>query len=123
MTLTDEKMEQIVANLLRSGVLISAAVISAGGIGYLVQHGHELAAYGTFQGEPPAFRSAAGIVQAALHWDWRAVIQFGLLLLIATPVVRVAFSIAAFALERDRTYVIITTIVFAILLYGLIGKP
>jgi uncharacterized membrane protein len=122
MTFNDEKMERIVANLLRSGVLLSATVISAGGIGFLVQHGHEVAAYQTFHGEPPEYRRAAGIVLAAAQSDWRAVIQLGLLLLIATPVARVAFSIAGFALEKDRTYLAITVIVLAILLFGLFGK-
>ncbi len=122
MTLSDEKMEQIVANLLRCGVILSAAVISIGAIGYLVRHGQELPAYHTFHGEPPEYRSATGIVQSAAHGHFRAVIQFGLLLLIATPVARVAFSIAAFAVEKDRTYVVVTAIVLAILLFSLIGK-
>ena len=120
---TDEKMERIVANLLRSGVMLSASVILMGATGYLLRHGHELAAYQTFRGEPPEYRSASGIVRSALQGHFRSVIQFGLLLLIATPVARIAFSIAAFALEKDRTYVVITTIVLGILLYSLIGKP
>jgi uncharacterized membrane protein len=123
MTFTDEKMERIVANLLRGGVLLSAAVILAGGIGYLAQHGQDVAEYRTFHGETADFRSAEGVLRSLAHWDWRAVIQIGLLLLIATPVVRVGFSIAGFALERDRTYVMVTVVVLAILLVGLFGKP
>jgi uncharacterized membrane protein len=49
-------------------------------------------------------------------------IQLGLLFLIATPVARVAFSVYAFMRERDKTYVIITLIVLAILLYSLFGR-
>jgi uncharacterized membrane protein len=37
-------------------------------------------------------------------------------LLLATPVIRVAFSIIGFAIERDRTYVAITSVVLATLL-------
>jgi uncharacterized membrane protein len=44
-----------------------------------------------------------------------------LLLLIATPILRVAFSLVGFAIERDRAYVIITSIVLAVLLYSLIS--
>ena len=44
------------------------------------------------------------------------------MLLILTPVARVAFSVAAFALERDWTYVAITLIVLAILVYSLTGR-
>ncbi len=49
----------------------------------------------------------------------QAIIALGLLVLIATPVVRVAASIISFALERDRKYVIITSIVLAILLFSI----
>ena len=45
----------------------------------------------------------------------------GLLLLVATPVMRVIFSAAAFAFQGDRTYVIITLIVLAVLSYSLLG--
>jgi uncharacterized membrane protein len=45
-----------------------------------------------------------------------------LLFLIATPIVRVAFSIVGFAMERDRMYVVFTLIVLAILLYSLLGS-
>jgi uncharacterized membrane protein len=43
----------------------------------------------------------------------------GLLLLIATPVARVAFSVIGFALEKDWMYVVITLIVLALLIYSL----
>ncbi len=49
----------------------------------------------------------------------QAVITLGLLLLIATPVVRVAVSILAFAVERDRHFVVITTLVLLILLFSI----
>jgi uncharacterized membrane protein len=47
------------------------------------------------------------------------VIQFGLLVLIATPIVRVILAVAAFAIERDGLYVVIGLIVLAILTYSL----
>lgn len=119
MNITDERIEIIVANLLRTGVLLSASVVLFGGIGYLLHHGHEIANYHEFHGAPEQYRNLAGTVHAAIHFDWRAVIQFGLLLLIATPVARVAFSLMAFALEKDRTYMIVTAIVLAILIYSL----
>jgi uncharacterized membrane protein len=46
-------------------------------------------------------------------------IQLGLLLLIATPVARVVFSVAGFAIERDWMYVVITLLVLLTLLYSL----
>ena len=47
-------------------------------------------------------------------------IATGLLVLMATPVARVCFSVAAFAIQRDWVYVAITLLVLAILLYSLV---
>ena len=52
----------------------------------------------------------------------RGIIQLGLLFLIATPVVRVAFSIFGFAEEEDRLYVVIASVVLLVLAYSLIGS-
>lgn len=120
-TWTDEQMDRIISTLLRSGVLISALVVLVGGIFYLIHYGSALPDYRVFHGEPADLRSISGIVKGALSFHTRGMIQFGLLLLVATPVVRVGFSILAFALQRDRTYVIVTLIVLTVLLYGLAG--
>jgi len=119
---TDQKIEQIVGNLLRAGVLLSAVVVLCGGVLYLIQYGHAPADYRVFRGEPTDLKSVSGILRAAFALDSRGIIQLGLLLLIATPVARVAFSIFGFAKEKDRMYVAFTVIVLLILLYGLIGS-
>jgi uncharacterized membrane protein len=59
------------------------------------------------------------VIQSMGPSNCQDIIQFGLLLLILTPVARVAFSLAGFALERDGTYVALTSIVLAILIYSL----
>lgn len=118
---TDEQVEQIVGTLLRSGVIVAALVVLAGGVFYLIHFGTSLPDYRVFRGEPAYLRSVSGIIGEVLSFRIRGLIQFGLLLLIATPVARVAFSILAFTLQRDRTYVIVTLIVFAVLMYSLIG--
>jgi uncharacterized membrane protein len=51
--------------------------------------------------------------------DSRAIVQLGLVMLIATPIARVAFTLIAFALQRDRVYVGVTLLVLALLLFGL----
>jgi uncharacterized membrane protein len=114
MNVTDERIEIIIANLLRAGVLLAAAVVLIGGVGYLAHHGHEIANYRHFHGAPEKYRNVVFIADGALHLDSRAVIQLGLLILIATPVARVAFG-----LEKDWTYVWVTAIVLAILIYSL----
>lgn len=118
---TDEQVEQIMGNLLRVGVLLAAAVVLAGGILYLSRYGNLFPEYRVFHGEPAEFRSVSGVVEAALALRSRGLIQLGLLLLIATPVARVVLSVFAFALQRDYTYVVVTLIVLAVLLYSLAG--
>ena len=59
------------------------------------------------------------IIHAMGFSSFRAIIQFGLLLLIATPIARVTFSLVGFAMERDWTYAVITAIVLAILIFAL----
>ena len=119
---TDQRIENIVGNLLRAGVLVSAVVVLCGGVLYLIKYGHAPAEYRIFRGEPTDLKSVSGIARDAFILHSRGIIQLGLLLLIATPVARVAFSIFGFAEEKDRMYVTFTVIVLLILLYSLIGS-
>jgi uncharacterized membrane protein len=118
---TDQQIDDIIGTLLRVGVIVSALLVLLGGVLYLVRHGDMLPDYHVFRGEPTDLRDIQGIIRDALSSRARGIIQFGLLLLIATPVARVAFTILAFALQRDRIYVIVTLIVFSVLLYSLVG--
>ena len=116
---TDRRVDAIIGTLLRVGVIISAAVVLSGGGLYLVQHGSTVPDYRVFHGEPAYLRGVSGIVKEARSLDGRGLIQLGLLLLLATPIARVAFSVVAFVFQRDRTYVVVTSIVLAVLLYSL----
>jgi uncharacterized membrane protein len=116
----DRATEQLIGRLLQIGVLISAAVVLLGGVLLLIQYGSTPAAFDAFRSEPDSLRTLAGIVRGALAFDARAIVQLGLLLLIATPVARVALALVAFAIQKDRMYVAITALVLALLLYGLL---
>jgi uncharacterized membrane protein len=118
---SEQEVEKTLGGLLRAGVLLSAAVVTAGAIIYLFRHGTQSPDYREFQPLPERFRSPLGIVRAAWGGSGRGLIQLGLLFLIATPVARVIFSIYAFIRERDRTYVVVTLIVLVVLLYSLFG--
>jgi uncharacterized membrane protein len=118
---TDEKFESIVGNLLRLGVMLAAGAVFVGGSLYLLRHGAGTPEYYVFRGEPDALRTIPGIIEGAFSFRGRAIIQLGLLILIATPVARVAFSVYGFLRQRDGTYVIITLIVLAVLLFSLAG--
>ncbi len=134
---SDEVIGNWIGHLLRVGVITSATIILAGGVIYLYYHGGEPAVdRHTFKPMPPEFSEPAAIARAALlgrrggdneagaavllsNGRGRALIQLGLLLLVATPVLRVAFSILAFARQRDFVYVLLTAIVLSVLIYSL----
>ncbi|HWJ12101.1 MAG TPA: DUF1634 domain-containing protein [Gemmatimonadaceae bacterium] len=117
---SDDAVEQLIGRLLQIGVLIAAAITLVGGTLLLIQHGRSPVDYSTFRGEPSYLRSLSGIVAAAFQRDTRAIVQLGLAFLIATPIARVAFTLVAFALQRDRVYVGVTLLVLALLLFGLL---
>lgn len=118
---TDERVEQWIGTLLRWGVIVAATVASAGAVVYLVRYGGAPAHYARFHGVPRGLDSVGGVLAGATRLRSRWVMQLGLLLLIATPVARVALGLVSFVLQRDRTYVVVTSIVLALLLYGLLG--
>src|SRR5947207_3337072 len=119
---TDDKVEQVIGNLLRVGVLASALVVLGGGVLYLRDHGAEhVKDRHSFHAPSPELSTPWAIVREAWALHPRGLIHFGLLLLIATPVARVLFSAFAFTLERDFLYVAITLFVLAILLYSLLS--
>lgn len=120
-SLSDRQLEQFISNLLKYGVLLASAIVLVGGILYLIRHGAEPADYRFFQGEPSVFRSPKGVVTAVLSGSSSGIIQLGLLILVATPIARVAISFLAFLRQRDMVYVLVTLCVLAALIYSILG--
>ncbi len=118
---SDRQVEAFIGTLLRVGVLAAAVVVAAGGALYLARHGGAVPSYRAFRAEPPFLERVNGIVKEAFALRSEAVIQLGLLLLIAIPILRVAVSIVAYLLQRDWLYVGVTAIVLAVLVFSLLG--
>ena len=119
---TDQRIERIVGNLLRAGVIVAAVIVVIGGIFYLVRYGSASPHYRVFRGEPSNLRSVRDILNIAIFSHSRSLIQFGILLLMATPLARVALLVFAFARERDRTYTFVALIVLLLLLFSFTGR-
>lgn len=113
-------MDRLVGLLLRTGVTIAAAIVLAGGVIFLLQHGSGPWGMTEFRGEPARLRHVGEIIPGALQVRGRALIQLGILCLIATPVLRVVFLVGAFARQRDRLYVAVALIVLAVLAYSIL---
>jgi len=117
----DRQIDEIMGTLLRIGVGLAAAIVFVGGIVYLGRHRVPPTDYRVFQGEPVELRTISGIFHEARAFRGRGLVQLGLLVLIATPIARVAFSFFAFLWQRDWTYVLVTVIVLGLLTYSLVG--
>lgn len=116
----DEKMEAIMGRLLQIGVSMAAAVVLAGGVMYLAGHAQGRAEYGTFHPRPVTLLHPGALIDGIKTGDARALIDLGILMLIATPICRVIFAVVAFAMERDRLYVVVSLTVLAVLLSSLL---
>lgn len=117
--MNDARLEIIIGQLLRAGVLLAAAVVFSGGVLYLVQHHSRRIEYKTFSPGTEELRTLPGIVKLAGTLDSEGLIQLGLLLLIATPIARVVMAVVGFQLERDYMYVVVSLIVLGVLLFSL----
>jgi len=116
----DTDIQVIIGWVLRLGVFISMLVVFVGGVVYLCRHGNETADYHSFK-SLPAFVQIPGIGNGILNFRGRAIIQMGIILLIATPIVRVIFSAIGFVLEKDYLYIGITMLVLAIIFFSMLS--
>ena len=121
MTTNDVVFERTLGRVLRTGVLAAAAIVAIGAVMYLSQYGMDTVDYQAFRSEPADLRSVSGILRGVGALSGRGIIQFGLLLLVATPVARVVFSVVGFIRQRDWLYVVISAIVLLLLAVSLFG--
>ncbi|WP_345948884.1 DUF1634 domain-containing protein [Mucilaginibacter sp. PAMB04274] len=115
----DKDIESQMGTLLRTGVIVSAVIVFLGGVLYLFQKGKDLPHYKKFAGEPHQLINLKTIFTDAFHLNSMAILQVGVLVLLATPIARVLFSIIGFIEEKDKMYIIITLIVLGIIAFSL----
>ncbi len=116
---TNQRVENVIGNILRIGVGLAVTLILIGGIFFLARHGSERIDYRVFSGEPADLRGVEGIARDAVSLSGRGIVQLGLLALIGTPIARVAFSVLGFVMQRDWLFAAFTLLVLAILGYSL----
>ncbi|HVB12655.1 MAG TPA: DUF1634 domain-containing protein [Nitrososphaerales archaeon] len=108
--------------ILRYGVVISAALISVGIIIALLNSGKEgipssLSQLTTSSVGNPVL-SLATLLSGVIALNGVYIIQLGVLILLATPLVRVAVTTILFGAEKDKTYVLIGIVVLLVLLFS-----
>jgi uncharacterized membrane protein len=119
--INDKDIQSLVGNLLRAGVYISMGIVIIGGIIYLFDHSAEKIDYAAFDFNKVSLKTVAAIFSEVLTFKGAAIVQFGLLMLIFTPIARVLIAVVSFFLEKDYLYVLIGLIVLAIIMASLSG--
>ena len=114
---SDQQMENQMGSLLRAAVILACGIMLAGGVVYLLRHGGERESYAAFHGEPAALEGIRGILREVRAGSARRIIQLSVLMMIATPVMRVAFAVYGFT--RQRLFTGISLTVLALLAFGL----
>lgn len=117
----DNRLEALIAGVLRTGVIISGSLVVAGAILFLVRHGAEHPAYQIFKPDVINFLDFRNLIEGVLAFRSVSIMELGILLLIATPVLRVLLSLFIFAWQKDLLYVLITAIVLVVLLVSFLG--
>ncbi|QIL38820.1 DUF1634 domain-containing protein [Pedobacter sp. HDW13] len=117
----DKDIQLILGTLLRAGVIISMGIVLIGGVIFLSHNKGVITDYKVFKPELAKFSSIAAIFKGVLTFQGDAVVQFGILMLIFTPIARIVFAIFSFLIERDYLYVLIGFIILAIITISLNG--
>ena len=117
----DKDVEVLLGTLLRYGVILSSIVVLAGGIIYIMRHGHEIPEYRAFAGPNNRWDNLPAIMRGVLLGHGREIIQLGVVLLIATPIARILFSVFAFTVEKDYLYIVITLSVLGVIIFSMLG--
>jgi uncharacterized membrane protein len=117
----DRDMQLLLGQVLRAGTIISVSVVFFGGLFYLYRHGSSIANYREFKGIPDFVQHAGSLIIGAVNLRGQAIIQLGIILLIATPILRVVFSTIGFALEKDYMYVSISLLVLFIIFMSMLS--
>ncbi len=114
----DLKIEHILGNILRIGVVVSASVVLTGAVLFLIRHGGEFPDYYGFVFNPFSVNDPIGLLKEVAALKSLAVMKLGILLLVGTPIVRVIISVAAFIYEKDLMYVFFTLGVLIVLIFS-----
>ncbi len=117
-------VELVTSRLLRLGVVSSLVIVVLGMLLTFSQHHSYLSSPNTLPGlteKGAKFpHTLPAVLRGVLAGRGDAVVMFGLFLLIATPVLRVAGLILAFVYQRDRLFVAITSVVLTLLLVSFV---
>jgi uncharacterized membrane protein len=117
----DKDMQLLLSHVLRAGTIISVTIVFIGGVFFIYRHGQSISDYHKWNGIPNFIRTTSGIFHGIWALKGQAMIQLGIVMLIATPILRVIFSAIGFVLEKDYMYVGISLLVLGIIFFSMMS--
>lgn len=117
------RVKVVIAVVLRYGVIAAFVIVTIGSALMFLEGGTGFAPLGTaevlFGSRDTSLIGLGPLAQSLAAGKPYAIIDLGLIVLLATPVARVAISVLLFAEERRRAFVAITAAVLAILVLSM----
>jgi uncharacterized membrane protein len=117
----DKDIQLLLSHVLRAGTIVSISVVFIGGIFFIYRHGQSISDYHKWNGVPNFIRTPSSVFHGIWALKGQAMIQFGIVLLIATPILRVIFSAVGFVLEKDYLYLGISLLVLCIIFFSMMS--
>jgi uncharacterized membrane protein len=118
--MNDAQLQNSLARVMLTGVLVAAAVMGAGLIWFVATHEGMPPGDHLFSGEPKYFENPVSMLERAVSLKAighrRSLIMIGVVLLLINPIIRVAFAAVGFAAQRNRLYTVISLAVLGVLL-------
>jgi|SRR6476619_1818240 uncharacterized membrane protein len=118
--MNDAQLQNSLARVMLTGVLVAAAVMGAGLIWFVATHEGMPPGDHLFSGEPKYFENPVSMLERAVSLKAighrRSLIMIGVVLLLINPLIRVAFAAVGFAAQRNRLYTVISLAVLGVLL-------
>jgi len=115
--ITTTAMEKKLGSLLLIGTLLATAIVLFGGVWYLVQNGATSVDFHLLQNVP--LISTVSVWQSALSFSPLGIVQFGLLVLVATQIMRVSVLFIFYLLQRNVWFSMFCGFVLVMLIYSL----
>ncbi|MCR8561351.1 DUF1634 domain-containing protein [Mucilaginibacter sp. BJC16-A38] len=121
-TSADHDIERLIGLQLRFGVITASLIVLIGGLIYLKQFGAQAVPhYHLFIGTKAGYTSLDEIFKGAYTVNAKGIVELGVVALIITPILRIAFSLVGFIIEKDKLYTWITFTVLVIMMTSIFG--
>lgn len=117
-----KRIEEIIGIILIIGTLCTAALVILGGSIFLIQHGQENMQTELLNADHYAIPITTLLIQDTVAFSPMAIIELGLLLLVAIQVLRVLLLFLYYLVIRDVYFSLISLFILLMLVYSIFWR-